>query len=243
MQIINITAYKFVTLTKLPTLRAELLGKCNKLKIKGTIILSEEGVNILLAGSREAIDAMKAFIASYPQFSDLPYKESITADYPFKKMVIKIKPEIITMRVPDIKPEVDTVPHLSAKQLKQWLDQGKDVVILDTRNTYEIEMGTFDNAIDLNIENFRDFPQACQQLPEALKDKTIVTFCTGGVRCEKAGPLLAKQGFNHVYQLDGGVLRYFEECGGAYWHGDCFVFDERLAVTPELKSTNEAYAQ
>ncbi|MFN9914128.1 MAG: rhodanese-like domain-containing protein, partial [Pirellulaceae bacterium] len=119
--------------------------------------------------------------------------------------------------------------------LKAWLDAGRPVTLLDTRNDYEVELGTFQQAIDLGIHHFRDFPQAAAAIPEEIKARPMVTFCTGGIRCEKAGPYLEQLGFREVYQLDGGILNYFERCGNSHYEGDCFVFDHRVAVTPELK--------
>ncbi len=117
------------------------------------------------------------------------------------------------------------------------LDEGREVVLLDTRNDYEVQVGTFDGALPIGVDNFRDFPAAVRELPDELKQKPIVMFCTGGIRCEKAGPLMEAEGFQQIFQLDGGILKYFEECGGAHYHGDCFVFDKRVALNPELKES------
>ena len=142
------------------------------------------------------------------------------------------------MGVQAIRPKVKTSPKLTAKELKQWLDEGKDLTLYDVRNDYEIEVGTFKNAVPAGIDHFRLFPEATKQLPEETKQKPLVMFCTGGIRCEKAGPLMEEQGFEQVYQLDGGILKYFEECGGDHYEGDCFVFDKRVAVDPNLQETD-----
>jgi UPF0176 protein len=150
-------------------------------------------------------------------------------------MLVKIKREIITMKRPDINPAAKPAPRLAPHTLKAWLDEGRDVVMLDTRNDFEVGLGTFDNAVNLHIASFGDFPAAVQTLD--LKGKTVVSFCTGGIRCEKAAPLLIANGLDNVYQLDGGILKYFEDCGGAHWHGECFVFDKRVALGPDLQET------
>lgn len=232
---VNISAYKFITLDKLATLRADIDKACQRHAIKGTILLAEEGVNINLTGLRDDIDAIISYLHAIPGFEDLPFKESLSEKCPFHRIKIRIRPEIITMGDPDVKPEQGTAPHLPAAQFKQWLDEQRDITVLDTRNRYEIEFGSFTDAIDLGIDNFSDFPEAVSKLDNDLKEKPLVMFCTGGVRCEKAAVAMRKQGYSQVYQLDGGILKYFEEAGGAHYTGDCFVFDDRIAVNPALE--------
>jgi RluA family pseudouridine synthase len=159
-------------------------------------------------------------------------------------MLVRIKKEIIAFGVESVVPEQRTSPKLSARELKRWLDEGKPVQLLDVRNDYEIQLGTFHNAQHLNIHHFRDFPRALSnwprsQLAQAAKDQPLVMFCTGGIRCEKAGPLMEQAGFTNVYQLDGGILKYFEEVGGDHWRGDCFVFDGRVALNPQLQPSGD----
>jgi UPF0176 protein len=232
--IINIAAYKFVALEDPASLRPELLEQATALKLKGTILLAREGINLFLAGSREAIDTFLADLRARPAFADLETKESLSAEQPFGKLLVKLKKEIISLGRPDIDPARAPAPRLSAKELQQWLDEGRDVVLLDTRNEFEIDHGTFEGAVGLGLNTFRGFNGKIDKIDPALKDKTIVTFCTGGIRCEKAAPLMIKNGFSKVYQLDGGILKYFEECGHAHFKGDCYVFDERVALNPEL---------
>jgi UPF0176 protein len=148
---------------------------------------------------------------------------------------VKVKPEIVTFRQPDCDPANHPAPALNAATFKQWLDEGRDIVVLDTRNTFEFERGAFEGSVHLGNHNFTDFAQAVDAAPAEWKNKTVVTFCTGGIRCEKAAPFLQARGFKDVYQLDGGILRYFEEQGHAHYKGECFVFDEREALDPELK--------
>lgn len=232
MTILNISAYKFICLEKLPTLQQALQYEGKRLQIKGTILLAPEGINLMLAAPAAALKEFVTFIKQDARFADLWLKESVSATIPFEKFKVRIKPEIITMD-PSINPAEQTATHLEPREFKRWLDEQKEVVVLDTRNTYEINVGTFDNAIDVNIEHFRDFPTAVKLLDDSLKEKPIVMFCTGGVRCEKASVVLMQQGFKNVYQLNGGILNYFEQCGGAHYHGECFVFDERVTVTPQ----------
>ena len=235
---VNISAYKFVDLDQLTHRRTELLELCNSLSLKGTILISDEGINIFVAGGREQIDEFVAFLNSRVEYTGLPIKESLSGEQPFTRMLVRIKKEIIAFGVDSVRPSERTSPKLSAQQLKQWLDEGKPLTLLDVRNDYEVELGTFKNALPIGLNHFRDFPKAVENLPAETKDKPVVMFCTGGIRCEKAGPFMEQQGFNEVYQLDGGILRYFEDVGGQHYEGECFVFDKRVAVDPELNETD-----
>ena len=228
----NISVYKFVELADLPRLRQKLLEKGRELGLKGTILLSEEGINYNLAGSTEAIDQWLAFFLADERFADVLVKTSFSETIPFRRFWVKIKKEIITLRQPEAAPSKHPVAYITPEQLKQWYDEGREFTILDTRNDYEVEIGTFDGAVDLNIEQFTDFPDALEQ-SGLSKEKPVVTFCTGGVRCEKAGIVMQQQGYDNVYQLQGGILNYFEQFQGAHYQGDCFVFDDRLRVSPQ----------
>ena len=236
-EFVNIAAYKFVDLDRLAERKADLLPFCQQLDLKGTILLSNEGINMFLAGARESIDSFLKRMREQTEFSDLEVKESLSDHQPFSRMLVRLKKEIISMGVPAIKPKVKTSPKLKAQELKQWLDDGKSVTLLDVRNDYEVEVGTFRNAVPVGVDHFRNFPKAIETLPESMKQQPLVMFCTGGIRCEKAGPLMEEQGFQEVYQLDGGILKYFEECGDAHYDGDCFVFDKRVAVDAKLAET------
>ena len=241
---VNVSAYKFVPIDDPPGLREKWLPICKTLGLKGTILLSAEGINMFVAGSDEAINAILAELASDDRFADLPIKKSYSDYQPFNRMLIRLKKEIISMGVPTIVPSSKTSPKISATQLKQWLDEGKELTLLDTRNDYEVEIGTFTDAVPIGIDSFREFPEATKELDDSVKKKPVVMFCTGGIRCEKAGPLMEEQGFEEVYQLDGGILRYFEEVGGEHYDGECFVFDQRVAVDPDLNetATTQCYA-
>jgi len=244
MNVVNLAAYQFVSLSDLAGLQSALLARCTDLGLRGTILLAPEGLNLFIAGSREATDALVGYLRTGPifegRFAMLQFKESVSQAQPFKRMRVKLKKEIITMNSPTIRPEAGRAPAVDALTLKRWLDHGQDdngrpVVLLDTRNAFEVDVGTFDGALDYRIDKFSEFPAAVAEHRDDLNDKTIVSFCTGGIRCEKAAIHMHNLGLDHVYQLEGGILKYFEEVGGAHYHGDCFVFDERTALDPALK--------
>lgn len=239
---LNISAYKFVALPDAAELRTTLLERALSWQLKGTILLAEEGINLFLAGPAEAVHGFVTQLQADARFSDIAPKESWSAQQPFKKMLVKVKPEIIRMDCPTIVPAAGRAPAVDAATVKRWLDAGVDdtgreVVTLDTRNDFEVDCGTFEGAIDWRITKFTEFPQALREHQAALQDKTVVSFCTGGIRCEKAAILMREAGLDHVYQLEGGILKYFEEVGSAHYQGSCFVFDERRAVDSALAVT------
>jgi RluA family pseudouridine synthase len=236
-KIVNIAAYKFVALADLRSWRARLVGLCKGWELKGTILLSVEGINLFVAGRAEAVEKLLAELRRLPGLADLAPKYSETDHQPFTRMLVRLKKEIIAFGVPGIEPAKRTSPKLAAKELKQWLDEGRPMTLLDTRNDYEVKLGTFKNARPIGVDHFRDFPAAVARLPAELKEQPIVMFCTGGIRCEKAGPFMEGQGFKQIFQLDGGILKYFEECGGAHYAGECFVFDQRVGLDPSLQET------
>jgi RluA family pseudouridine synthase len=241
--ITNIAAYQFATLTDLRPLRERVLAQCKTWQLKGTILLSPEGINLFVAGKKEPIEQLLSFLRSIPGLENLTPKYSESDHQPFTRMLVRLKKEIIAFGVEGINPAQRTSPKLSAQTLKQWLDEGKPITLLDTRNDYEVKLGTFKGAISLGLDHFRNFPQAIKKISSDLKNdqekekKKIVMFCTGGIRCEKAGPFMESAGFQNIYQLDGGILKYFEECGGDHYQGECFVFDQRVGVDPALRET------
>ena len=235
---INIAAYKFVNLDSLEQRKKELLPVCQQLELKGTILLSLEGINLFMSGTRENVDRFVTHLRSQTEFADIPVKESPSDHQPHSRLLIRIKKEIISMGMDEIQPVENTSPKIEPEQLKQWLDEGREVVLLDVRNDYEVEVGTFVDAVPIGVDSFRTFPDAVDTLPAEMKEKPIVMFCTGGIRCEKAGPLMEDKGFGEIYQLNGGILKYFEDCGGEHYDGDCFVFDKRVAVDPGLQETD-----
>ncbi len=232
MKIRHIAGYKFISLSELSAWKSLFSELCRLLK--GTILLSEEGININLSGTDENIATFKNALPD--PFKSLTFRETITERIPYKRLKVMIKKEIITFRQPDIHPEKKRAPTISGEFLKQLLDENRDLILLDTRNLYEIAYGTFTKATHLNIEDFSEFTRAVAPLnPE----KPIVMFCTGGIRCEKASLYLMNKGFSEVYQLDGGILQYFAKVGGAHYDGACFVFDEREALYPNLQSIHQ----
>ena len=243
--VVNIAAYKFVSLDDLPGLRAQLLARCQALGVKGTILLAPEGINLFLAGTPQAIAAVLATLRLDARLSDLQVKTSFSAAPPFRRMKVKLKREIITLNRPQLRPEAERAPAVTPDVLKRWLDAGCDddgrpVMMLDTRNAFERELGGFDGSVDFGIARFSDFAPAVEAHAARFAGQTVVTYCTGGIRCEKAALLMRGAGIEHVHQLDGGILAYFEQVGGAHYSGDCFVFDARTALDPALAPRGEA---
>jgi len=239
MSIVNISAYKFVSLDELPGLREHMLERCTALALKGTILLAPEGINLFLAGDRGAIDSFITWLHTDARFADIRPKESPSDAVPFGRMRVRLKKEIITMRLPTIQPEGGRAPAVDAATLQRWLDQGHDdegreVVLLDTRNDYETDLGKFPQAVDYRIASFTEFPAAIAADRARYEGKTVVSYCTGGIRCEKAVLHMQNLGMPHVYQLEGGILKYLEQTDAPHWQGDCFVFDERGAVDTTL---------
>ncbi|GAB7539564.1 sulfurtransferase [Burkholderia sp. 3C] len=246
MSIVNLAAYRFVTIESPEAWRPLVTERCQSLGLRGTILLSPEGINLFIAGPREAAGSFIAYLREDPlfegKFADLQFKESLSDSQPFRRMLVRLKREIITMKKPAIKPELGRAPSVDAQTLRTWLDRGQDdagrpVVMLDTRNAFEVDVGTFDHALDYRIDKFSEFPAVIDANRADLEGKTVVSFCTGGIRCEKAAIHMKEIGIDHVYQLEGGILKYFEEVGGAHYHGDCFVFDHRTALNPQLAPT------
>lgn len=239
--ILNISTYKFVPLADTLALRDTLSERALALNLKGTILLAEEGINLFLAGPAQAVRNFISQLQTDERFADIDPKESWSASQPFRKMLVKIKGEIIRMNHPAIQPAQGRAPAIDAQTVKRWLDQGHDdlgrpVVTLDTRNTYEVDEGTFAGAIDWRLNKFTEFPDALQAHKSELADKTVISFCTGGIRCEKAAIYMRESGLPHVYQLEGGILKYFEKTGGTHYEGGCFVFDERRALAADLRT-------
>lgn len=246
MSIVNLAAYYFVTLDATAEWRPLVAERCASLGLRGTILLAPEGINLFVAGEPDNAHAFIDYLRHDPlfegKFATLQFKESLSEKQPFRRMLVKLKREIITMKKPAIRPELGRAPAVDAPTLKSWLDRGHDdagrpVVMLDTRNAFEVDVGTFDNALDYRITKFSEFPAVIDAHREDLAGKTVVSFCTGGIRCEKAAIHMKEVGIENVYQLEGGILKYFEEVGGAHYHGECFVFDYRTALNPQLEPT------
>ncbi len=235
--IVNIAGYRFIDLDDRDKLRQPFRYVCEKLNLKGTILLSKNGINFFLAGKQDSIDSYIEFLESDDRFIGIPLKISYTDYQPFRRMLVRLKKEIIALGMDEIRPSDYTGENIKPLEFKKILDNDEEVIIVDTRNEYETRVGVFENAIDLNLSTFKDFPKAIQNLPEEYKKKQIVMYCTGGIRCEKASVVMMNAGFENVKQLEGGILGYFEETDGSYWKGDCFVFDQRVAVDTDLNET------
>ena len=245
-EFVNIAGYKFVSLDNLPARVAATREVAAAGGLTGTVIYAAEGINIFVAGSSEGVAALLAYLRAMPEFADLAVKESVSSTQPFRRLFIKLKNEIIKLNRPDINPALTPARRVSAVELRQWLNEKRDIVLLDTRNEFEIKHGTFSGAVSLGVDHFPRFDARVSEWlasDPALKNKIVVTFCTGGIRCEKAAPLMMQNGFASVYQLDGGILKYFEECAGAHYEGNCFVFDERIALDPALQAVTVKVAE
>jgi UPF0176 protein len=234
MNILNIAGYKFLSLTDTASLQAFFLEQGHAFAIKGTILLSHEGINLNLAGLPADIQSFLTLLKNDARFMDMTFHESYSTHIPFKYLKVKIKNEIITLRQPSVNPVAQRAPDVSPQELKQWLDEQRDITLLDTRNDYEVRFGTFDGAVNLHIDDFGELPSSIACLE---RNKPVVMFCTGGIRCEKAALYMHDKGFSQVYQLDGGILGYFKKVGGAHYEGECFVFDERVSVDNNLQCT------
>lgn len=237
--VLNISAYKFVALSETARWRESIRSHAQTLGLKGTVLLADEGINLFVAGGEAGVRAFLAWLTAHEPFGDLPIKESWSGAVPFGKLLVKVKREIIRMNHPTIRPQARRAPTVDAQTLARWLDAGLDdagreVVTLDTRNAFEVDHGHFAGARDWRIAKFSEFPQALAAHRAELEGKTVVSYCTGGIRCEKAALLMAEAGVENVLQLDGGILRYLEKTGGKHFVGDCFVFDERGTLNDTL---------
>ena len=222
----NVLFYQFTPISDPQQLREEHKQLAEELGLLGKVLFSDEGVNGNVSGTKQATKQYMEFLEE--QFPGMDFKVGNTPEHNFNKMVVKVRPEIITL-----KEDVDLskkAPYIKPQELKELLDNNEDVILLDTRNAYEADFGTFKGAVVPDVNVFKDFPEFVKNNLSEHKDKTIVTFCTGGIRCEKATAWMAQEGFSNVKQLQGGILTYGKEVGGAHWSGECFVFDERLAV-------------
>ena len=238
MNIANITGYKFTPIDDELLLRETILKYSTDLNLKGTVLISSKGLNFSVSGTKKNIDNFIVFIHSDKRFSDVDIKITYNKYQPFRKMLVRIKKEIISMGVEEINPFQFTGQKISPKELNNKLDNNEEIVLLDTRNEYEVRLGTFKNALVLDLDSFRDFPEEIEKLREELNGKEVVMFCTGGIRCEKASALMLENGFENIKQIEGGVINYFQETGGKHWNGDCFVFDDRVALNKNLVETD-----
>ncbi|SON52006.1 rhodanese-related sulfurtransferase [Vibrio tapetis] len=230
--------YKFVKLEDYQDIRLPLTDLLEDLAIKGTLLLASEGINGTVAGSRDSIDKLLAWFKQDARLADVVYKESFNEQQPFNRTKVKLKKEIVTMGVEGIDPR-----HVVGTYVKpdQWnaLISDPEVLLVDTRNDYEVDIGTFKNAVNPNTDTFREFPKYVEENLDPAKHKKVAMFCTGGIRCEKSTAYLKEQGFDEVYHLEGGILKYLEEVPEeqSMWEGDCYVFDGRVAVNHQLEKS------
>lgn len=238
--ILNLAAYHFVAISDPDTLARRLRERFEAAALRGTALVTPEGINLFLAGEPESLRGVVAGLRSDARFAGLVVKWSESEHVPFKRLRVKRKREIITFRKDGLDPVGARAPVVDPPTLKRWLEQGRDdtgreLVMVDTRNAQEIGYGTFEGALTLPIAKFTELPEALEPHRDALAGKTLVSFCTGGIRCEKAAIWMQQAGYEHVRQLDGGILGYFEQVGGYGYRDRCFVFDERVALDPHLK--------
>jgi len=235
--------YKYAGIEDPEKFRDEHLAWCMQNEIKGRVFVAKEGINGTVSGKAVNVEKYKMFLRSYPQFNDITFREDEEDDSAFYKMHVRVKDEIVNSDLKDTRPEKGG-KRLTPEQLRNFYESGKDFIIVDARNWYESSIGKFKNAITPQINNFREWAKAVHELSE-YKDKTVVTYCTGGIRCEKASAYMIEQGFKDVYQLDGGIVTYAKQFPDTYWEGGIFVFDERRVVEPnkelELKHIAKCY--
>ena len=234
-KIVVAALYRFVTLDDFDALREPLLTVCQEQGVKGTLLLAHEGINGTIAGSRAGIDAVIAWLRADDRMADLSWKESFDEAQPFCRMKVKLKREIVTMGVSDVDPNEVVGTYVKPTDWNTLISD-PDVLLIDTRNDYEVEIGSFKGAVDPNTKPVREFPDYVKQNVDPARHKKVAMFCTGGIRCEKASSYMKQQGFEEVYHLEGGILKYLEEVPQeqSLWQGECFVFDNRVTVKHDL---------
>ena len=248
-KITNIAGYQFHPIDDVEKVFKDTQSICNETHIKGNIFISPEGINLGLASTQSDIDYFLKFLDHKCGLNNLLLNTTYSDFIPFKRLLIKIRNELVpTKPLPDDHPsakfdkpilnEVDPngpkAQYITIDKLKQWLDQGKEITLLDMRNTFEVDLGTFENAIHFNMRNFRDIIQLEDKFKQIPKNKPLVTFCTGGIRCEKGANIMAQNGFDQVFQLEGGIIKYIEKYKQEHWRGECFVFDDRICLDTNL---------
>jgi UPF0176 protein len=228
--------YRFVALDNYREMREPLLDECLAAEVKGTLLLASEGINGTIAGARKGIDRVLGYLKGDPRLAQLDHKESFDESMPFYRMKVKLKREIVTMGVEGIDPNLVVGTYVKAQDWDQLVND-PDVLLIDTRNDYECSIGSFKGAVDPHTTSFREFPEYVRSQLDPDKQKKVAMFCTGGIRCEKASAYMLQEGFDEVYHLQGGILKYLEEVPQerSTWEGECFVFDNRVAVNHQLE--------
>ena len=239
--ITNVSFYRFVAVDEPDELALRVRGKCEELDLRGKVVVAPEGMNGMLAGVTADVDAWEAWVRGDPRFDAMSLKRSTCEDPPYPKLTVKVKPEIVTMRTDGVDAVHRTGRYLPPERFRDWLREGRSMKVVDVRNDYEVRVGTFRGAIDPGTEYFHQFPEWVLEHREELQSAdVVVTYCTGGIRCEKATSWMLEQGFDNVWQLEGGVHEYFERIDDADvdWDGELFVFDRRIAVDTSLRETD-----
>ena len=252
-QITNIAGYQFFEIDNVNNVFQHAQSICSQTHIKGNIFISPEGINLGLASSQSDIDFFLDQLDKLCGLNNLLLNTTFSDYIPFKRLLIKIRSELVPTKplpadhpssskakpfLKNLNPTGPKAQYISNDELKEWLDQGKDITLLDMRNTFEVDLGSFENATHLNIRNFRDIIQLKAEINELPKDKPIVTFCTGGIRCEKGANILAQNGLDQVFQLEGGIIKYIEKYKNSHWRGECFVFDDRVCLDTNLRPSD-----
>ena len=246
-QITNIAGYKYTPISDTGGLNEHIHSICSQTHIKGNIFITAEGINLGIASTQTDIDYFLQELNQRCGINSLLLNTTYSESIPFKRLLIKVRKELVPTqpigsdKLPDTEHErkssENSAKYLSIDEFKAWLDEGKDMTLLDMRNTFEIDLGSFNNATHLEMRNFRDIIGLQDKINQLPKDKPLVSFCTGGIRCEKGAPILATYGFSEVYQLHGGIIKYLEKYQNQHWHGECFVFDDRVCLDKNLQPT------
>jgi len=243
LKFINLSGYRFVHLNDLPDIQQRFKDSLAAFGMQGSVMLASEGINVSLAGTEEAAARTRGLFDQDDRFANLWLKETQSSYIPYRRLRIRVRAEIIAFDGQDsekLQASRPVAESIAPEKLRQWLDESRDFTLLDARNDYEIVSGTFPQSTHLDIKHFRHFKSAVEDAVAAGRldpMKPLVTYCTGGIRCEKAAPWLKDQGFREVYQVDGGLLNYFQTCDAAHWEGECFIFDDRVELTTALKPT------
>lgn len=238
--VLNISGYRFVAIDDVPATLDSIEKICAELELKGSVFVAKEGINISLAGDLLAVQSFISRLEQDTRFSNMRFHQTYSLFVPFSKLIFKAKSELVPLGENPLAVRSYSHQYLPAAELQHWIDTGKDFTLLDMRNNFEYRLGTFEGAQQLNMEGFRQLPSKTAEINRLPKDKPVVTFCTGGIRCEKAGPYLEKFGFNEVYQLDGGIIEYLRSTQGKHWHGNCFVFDDRVSLNKQLRAEHRS---
>lgn len=242
MTIYNLAFYHFCPLTeeRMEQLKSEFEQLTTQEELKGSLLIAPEGLNGMIAGTASGVEMFRLKLNETKEFQGIEIKVSQSESHPFSRMRIRLKQHLIPINA-DFNASEDHAPYIESEELDRWYEEGKDFLILDTRNDYEFYHGKFKNAQTLPLHHFRHFPEEVDKLPPEWRDKPVVTYCTGGIRCEKAAPVMKKMGFKNVYQLRDGILKYFEKTGGKNWDGDCFVFDQRALLDKKLQPIGASF--